>query len=170
MCRQSFERLVVLSLAVLAGTIQIAGAGEIPEYLRNVISPAPTPSPTVVAVRNTLALAFTPRARACYLARSGATAASRDLSGRVRLSIDFARGEVGDVAVLASTLHNPVIEACLRDGAFAIEVPRALRSDAPVTAILNLVFRPRTPERPETPEDAALGAQIDLVIEELHRS
>jgi hypothetical protein len=121
-----------------------------------------------VVVRNTLSLAFTPRARACYLDRSGATAASRDLTGRVRLAIDLARGEVGDVVVRSSTLARPDIEACLRDGAFAIDVPRALRSDFPVTAILNLVFRPRTPEKSERPEEAALGEQIDLIIEELH--
>ena len=85
------------------------------------------------------------------------------------MAIDLARGEVGDVVVESSTLKSPDIEACLRDGAFAVEVPRALRSDAPVTAILNLVFRPRTPEKAETPEEAALGAQIDLIIEDLHR-
>ncbi|HSZ82559.1 MAG TPA: hypothetical protein VLA14_09760 [Polyangia bacterium] len=121
-------------------------------------------------VRNTLALAFMPRARACYLDRTAATPAERDLRGRVRLAIDFTRGEVGDVVVQSSTLNDARIEACLRDGAFAIEVPRTLRSDSPSTAVLNLVFRPRTPEKPETPEEAALGAQIDLVIEELHHA
>jgi hypothetical protein len=177
--RLSAARVDVASMRALAGDARPArlfASDALVALVEPVVRAAPAPetppkgSLDRTVVRNTLALAFTPRARACYLARSGATAASRDLSGRVRLSIDLARGEVGDVAVLASTLHNPVIEACLRDGAFAIEVPRALRSDAPVTAILNLVFRPRTPERPETPEDAALGAQIDLVIEELHRS
>ena len=49
-------------------------------------------------------------------------------------------------------------------------MPRTLRSDSPSTAILNLVFRPRTPEKHESAEEAALGAQIDLVIEELHRA
>ncbi len=139
--------------------------------------PVPThPAETVVrgaldrtVVRNTLSLAFMPRARACYLNRTAATPAERDLTGRVRLAIDFTRGEVGDVVVQSSTLNHAGIEACLRDGAFAIEVPRTLRSDSPSTAVLNLVFRPRTPEKAETPEEAALGAQIDLVIEELHR-
>jgi hypothetical protein len=120
-------------------------------------------------VRNTLSLAFMPRARACYLNRTAATPALRDLTGRVRLSIDLTRGEVGDVVVQSSTLHHPDIERCLRDGAFSIEVPRALRSDSPSTAILNLVFRPRTPEKAESAEEAALGEQIDLVIDELHR-
>lgn len=118
-------------------------------------------------VGNTLSLAYMPRARACYLNRTAATKAERDLTGRVRLAIDFTRGEVGDVVVQSSTLNHPGVEACLRDGAFAIDVPRTLRSDSPSTAVLNLVFRPRTPERHETPEEAALGAQIDLVIEEL---
>jgi hypothetical protein len=118
-------------------------------------------------VRNTLSLAYMPRARACYLNRTAATKNERDLSGRVRLAIDFTRGEVGDVVVQSSTLNHPGVEGCLRDGAFAIDVPRTLRSDSPSTAVLNLVFRPRTPERHETPEEAALGAQIDLVIEEL---
>ena len=121
-------------------------------------------------VRNTLALAYLPRARACYLNRSGATPAERDLTGRVRLAIDLTRGEVGDVTVQASTLSHAGIERCLREGAFAIEVPRTLRSDSPSTAILNLVFRPRTPEKHESADEAALGEQIDLVIEELHRS
>jgi hypothetical protein len=121
-------------------------------------------------VRNTLSLAYMPRARACYLNRTAATPALRDLTGRVRLAIDLTRGEVGDVVVQSSTLNHPGIEECLRDGAFSIEVPRALRSDAPSTAVLNLVFRPRTPEKRETPEEAALGEQIDLVIEELRRS
>ncbi|HVU49085.1 MAG TPA: hypothetical protein VHL80_00260, partial [Polyangia bacterium] len=121
-------------------------------------------------VRNTLALAYMPRARACYLNRTAATPAERDLAGRVRLAIDFTRGEVGSAAVESSTLNHPGIEACLRDGAFELEVPRTLRSDSPTTAILNLVFRPRTPEKPESAAEAALGAQIDLVIEELHRA
>jgi hypothetical protein len=120
-------------------------------------------------VRNTLSLAYSPRARACYLNRGAATPALRDLAGRVRLAIDLARGEVGKVIVESSTLGAPAIEACLRDGAFEIDVPRALRSDAPVTAVLNLVFRPRTPEKRTSADEAALGAQIDLVIEELHR-
>jgi hypothetical protein len=144
------------------------------------VEPVPAPSRPAEAVvtgaldrtvvRNTLALAFMPRARACYLNRAAATPAERDLTGRVRLAIDFTRGEVGEVVVQSSTLNHAGIEACLRDGAFAIEVPRTLRSDSASTAVLNLVFRPRTPEKHDTPEEAALGAQIDLVIEELQRT
>ncbi|MDB4982486.1 MAG: von Willebrand factor type [Myxococcales bacterium] len=121
-------------------------------------------------VRNTLALAYLPRARACYLSRSGATPAERDLAGRVRLDIDLARGEVGRVAVVSSTLASPGVEACLRQGALALDVPRALRNDFPVTARLNLVFRPRTPEKATTADERALGEQIDLIIEDLHRA
>jgi hypothetical protein len=121
-------------------------------------------------VRNTLALAYLPRARACYLSRSGATPAERDLAGRVRLDIDLARGEVGRVVVESSTLASPGVEACLREGALALDVPRALRNDFPVTARLNLVFRPRTPEKATTAGERALGEQIDLVIEDLHRA
>ena len=141
------------------------------------VEPVPAPAASDVApkgsldrtvVRNTLSLAFMPRARACYLSRRAATPAERDLAGRVRLAIDLTRGEVGDVTVQSSTLNHPEIEACLREGAFALEVPRALRSDAPSTAVLNLVFRPRTPEKPSSPDEAALGAQIDLIIEGLH--
>ena len=47
-------------------------------------------------MRNVLSLAYMPRARACYLTRTGATAALRDLTGRVRLAIDLVRGEVDD--------------------------------------------------------------------------
>jgi hypothetical protein len=138
--------------------------------------PAPAAQPEVrgsldrTVVRNTLSLAYMPRARACYLNRTSATPAERDLRGRVRLAIDLTRGEVGNAVVQSSTLNHPGIEGCLRDGAFEIEVPRTLRSDSPSTAILNLVFRPRTPEKSENPGEAALGEQIDLVIEELHRA
>jgi hypothetical protein len=120
-------------------------------------------------VRNTLSLAYMPRARACYLNRTAATPALRDLEGRVRLAIELSRGEVTDALVQSSTLHNPTIEACLRDGAFAIEVPRSA-ADATVTAVLNMVFRPRSPEKKSAAAGDDLGAQIDLVIEELHRS
>ena len=122
-------------------------------------------------VRNTLSLAFMPRARACYQNRSGATPASRELSGRVRLAIDLVRGEVVAARVESSTLSQPQIESCLCEGAFALEVPRAYRNDAPVTAILNMVFRPRTPEKKTTAEDNfPIGHEIDLILEEMHRS
>jgi hypothetical protein len=57
----------------------------------------------------------------------------------------------------------------LREGAFEIEVPRVVRNDAPVTAILNLVFRPQTPERKPAEDLGAVGDQIDLLIEEAQK-
>jgi hypothetical protein len=121
-------------------------------------------------VRNTLSLAFMPRARACYQNRPGSTPEMRDLTGRVRLAIELVRGEVVDARVESSTLNQPQIEACLRDGAFALEVPRAYRNDEPVTAVVNLVFRPRTPEKKHSAEDSfPIGAEIDLILEQLKR-
>jgi hypothetical protein len=121
-------------------------------------------------VRNTLALAFLPRARACYLNRSSATSFERDLAGRVKLEMDLTRGEVSRATIRDTTLASPTIESCLREGALELDVPRPLRSDFPVTAVLNLVFRPRTQEKRATPEEEKLGAQIDLVIEDLHKT
>ena len=121
-------------------------------------------------VQNTLALAFMPRARACYQTRTAATPAARDLTGRVRLAIDLIRGEVAAAHIESSTLGSPIIESCLRESAFALEVPRASRSDAPVTAIVNLVFRPRPAEKIHTAEDTfPIGDEIDLALEELRR-
>src|SRR5262249_14197659 len=101
----------------------------------------------------------------CYLARTGATAASRDLTGRVRLAIDVVRGEVERAVIESSTLNRADVEKCLREGAFEIEVPRVVRNDAPITAILNLVFRPQTPEKKDSDDLGAIGDQIDLIIE-----
>jgi von Willebrand factor type A domain len=137
--------------------------------------PAPAPPPALVrgtldrdVIRNTLSLAFMPRARACYQTRPGGTAAMRDLTGRVRLAIDLVRGEVMDARIESSTLAQPVIETCLHESAFALEVPRAYRNDEPVTAIVNLVFRPRTQEKRRSAEDSfPIGAEIDLILEEL---
>jgi hypothetical protein len=140
-----------------------------------VLHPAATPEAPVkgsmdrMVIRNVLSLAYMPRARACYLNRTGATPALRDLAGRVRLAIDVVRGEVNRATIESSTLDNPAIESCLTESAFAIDVPRAARSDAPVTAILNLVFRGRTPEKKPAVDLGAVGAEIDLVIEEMHR-
>jgi hypothetical protein len=122
-----------------------------------------------MVVRNVLSLAYMPRARACYLNRTAATAELRDLSGKVRLAIDLVRGEVERATVESSTLGNATVERCLRDSAFEIEVPRAARSDAPVTAVLNMVFRPRTSDAKGEVDLGAVGDQIDLVIEEMHR-
>jgi hypothetical protein len=103
-----------------------------------------------MVVRNVLSLAYMPRARACYLNRTAATPALRDLTGKVRLG-------------------NAAVERCLKDSAFEIEVPRAARSDAPVTAVLNMVFRPRTSDAKGEVDLGPVGDQIDLVIEEMHR-
>ena len=123
-----------------------------------------------MVVRNVLSLAYMPRARACYLNRTGATPAERDLTGRVRIAIDLVRGEVDRATVVSSTLNNPAIEGCLRESAFAVDVPRAARSDAPVTAVLNMVFRPRTPAEKKADVDLGpVGDEIDMVIDEMHR-
>jgi len=116
-------------------------------------------------VRDALSLAFTPRARACYLNRTGATPAEQKLAGRVRLALELVRGEVGGARIESSTLGHAAIEACLREAAFALEVPRAYRNDEPVTAILNLVFRPRTPDRAPTTQDPGISREIDLLVE-----
>ena len=137
-----------------------------------IVRTVPEPEPVVrgsmdrLVMRNVLSLAYMPRARACYLNRTGVNAASRDLAGRVRLAIDVVRGEVERAAVESSTLNRADIEQCLREGAFEIEVPRVVRNDAPVTAILNLVFRPETPEKKRGEDLGAVGDQIDLLIEE----
>jgi hypothetical protein len=139
-----------------------------------VVHPAePPPAPGVhgfmerSVVRNALSLAFTPRARACYLNRPSSTPAERDLAGRVRLALDLVRGEVGAVRVEGSTLARPAIETCLREAAFGLEVPRAYRNDDPVTAVLNLVFRPRNPqEKRGAISDPGVAEQMDLLIEE----
>ncbi|HVV52128.1 MAG TPA: hypothetical protein VHO06_20840, partial [Polyangia bacterium] len=122
-----------------------------------------------MVIRNVLSLAYMPRARACYLNRTAATPALRDLTGKVRLAIDLVRGEVDHVTIESSTLANPDVERCLAESAFAVEVPRATRSDAPVTAVLNMVFRPRTPDKRPEVDLGGIGDQIDLVIEEMQR-
>jgi hypothetical protein len=116
---------------------------------------APGPEdPTVVrgrmerdVVQRVLGYAFLPRARACYLTRAIRSASDFQLKGRLRLELHLERGEMMGAAVRRSTLGRPDIEACLREAAFAVEIPRALHSDAPVIAALNLVFRPRTEPR-----------------------
>lgn len=123
-----------------------------------------------MVVRNVLSLAYMPRARACYLNRTAATPGERELTGRVRVAIDLVRGEVDRATVVSSTLGNAAIEACLRESAFAIDVPRAARSDAPVTAVLNMVFRPRTPAEKKAEVDlGTVGDEIDMVIDEMRR-
>jgi hypothetical protein len=140
-----------------------------------IVRPVAEPTPPVrgsmdrLVMRNVLSLAYMPRARACYLARTGKNAASRDLTGKVRLAIDVVRGEVQRADIESSTLNRADVEQCLREGAFEVEVPRVVRNDAPVTAILNLVFRPQTPEKKRGDDLGAVGDQIDLLIEEAQK-
>jgi von Willebrand factor type A domain len=114
-------------------------------------------------VRNALALAYLPRARACYLGRPVHTAADRDLRGRLRLELTLERGEMLSAAVRGSTLGRPDIEACLRDTAFAIDVPRPMGSDAPVVAALNLRFQPST-RATARPDASAVDREIELIV------
>jgi hypothetical protein len=129
----------------------------------------PGPAPAVVrgqmdrqVVRNTLSLAFLPRARACYLNRPVKSARDRDLKGRLRLELQLERGEMIEATVASSTLARPDIEGCLREAAFAVEIPRAMHSDAPVVAALNLVFQPLTPEK--KPNPSPVSEEIDLIL------
>jgi len=116
-------------------------------------------------VRDALSLAYTPRARACYLGRSARTPADRELSGRVRIALDMVRGEVVAARILSSTLAHPGIEGCLREAAFALDIPRAYRNDDAVTAVLNLVFRPRTAEYRRPLERSEFDRELEMVIE-----
>ena len=158
-------------------TVHLLSAPSIVALLEPVTHAAPPSADAPVkgsmdrmVVRNVLSLAYMPRARACYLNRTGATPAERDLTGRVRIAIDLVRGEVDRATVVSSTLNSPAIEGCLRESAFAVDVPRAARSDAPVTAVLNMVFRPRTPAEKKADVDLGpVGDQIDMVIDEMHR-
>ena len=54
MGRQSLKRIVPPAVAVLIGSV--AGADDIPPYMRNVVAPLPMTSPKAVAVRDALAL------------------------------------------------------------------------------------------------------------------
>ncbi len=113
-------------------------------------------------VRNALSLTYLPRARACYLGRPVKSAADLDLRGRLRLELSLERGEMREAVIRQSTLGHPEIEACLREAAFAVDVPRAMFNDAPVVAALNLVFAPRTPAAQS--DASALGREIDLLL------
>lgn len=160
-----------------ANPVRLLGAPSLVAMVEPVVRPGVADAgPTVkgsmdrMVVRNVLSLAYMPRARACYLNRTAATPELRDLSGKVRLAIDLVRGEVERATIESSTLGNAAVERCLEDSAFEIEVPRAARSDAPVTAVLNMVFRPRTADAKSEVDLGAVGDQIDLVIEEMHRN
>jgi hypothetical protein len=113
-------------------------------------------------VRKALAYAYLPRARACYLTRAVKTAADFRLRGRLRLELSLARGEMMDAVVKTSTLGRPDLEACLREAAYAVDVPRAMYNDAPVIAALNLVFQPRSEAKP--PDASPLSAEVDRIL------
>jgi hypothetical protein len=91
------------------------------------------------------------------------TAADFELRGRLRLELTLERGEMLGAVVRSSTLGRPDIEACLRDAAFGVEVPRPLHRDAPVVAALNLQFQPRTPSG-GPPDASPLDREIDLIV------
>jgi hypothetical protein len=114
-------------------------------------------------LRNALALAFMPRARACYVSRRVAKAGDAYLRGRLKLELTIERGELQDAVVRQSTLDNPDIENCVRNAAWAVEYPRPEHRDAPTIANLNLVFQPRT--GPEArPDAAASDREIELIL------
>jgi hypothetical protein len=114
-------------------------------------------------LRNALALAFIPRARACYVSRRVATASDAFLRGRLRLQLTLERGELHDAVVRQSTLNHPDIEACVRNAAWAVEYPRPEHRDALTIANLNLVFRPHTPEE-KRPDASPLDREIELIL------
>jgi hypothetical protein len=116
-----------------------------------------------VVLRNALALAFTPRARACYVSRRVAKAGDAYLRGRLKLELTIERGELHDAVVRQSTLDNPGIEDCVRQAAWAVEYPRPEHRDAPTTANLNLVFQPRT-QREAVPDASAADREIELIL------
>jgi hypothetical protein len=111
-----------------------------------------------------LGYAYLPRARACYLTRAVKSAADFQLRGRLRLELSLARGEMMDAVVKTSTLGRPDVEACLREAAFSVDIPRAMYNDAPVTAALNLVFRPRSEQKAPDAAPSELSAQVDRIL------
>lgn len=114
-------------------------------------------------LRNTLSLAFMPRARACYLSRRVQNARDASLRGRVKLELTLSRGELHDAVVKSSTLDHPQIEACLQKAARVIEYPRPLHRDALTVANVNLVFRPRTIEE-INPDASTIDREIELIL------
>ncbi len=150
-----------------------AWAGSLPEVAVHVEAVASSPGSPAdgvargqmdpLVLRNALALAYLPRARACYLLRRVANGVDLALRGRLRLEIHLERGELEDAIIRQSSLDRPEIEKCVRDAAFEVEYPRPMFRDAPTVAAVNLVFRPRTPE--ENPPDASpLDQQLDLIL------
>jgi hypothetical protein len=151
-----------------AGAAWIAAGGRLAAYVETAAGPPPLADETPRGqmdrnvVRNALSLAYMPRARACYLGRRVRGADDFELRGRLRLELHLERGEMVEAVVRQSTLKRPEIEACLREAAFGVEIPRPLHRDAPVVAALNLVFQPRTAAG--TPDASALGREIDLLL------
>jgi hypothetical protein len=116
-----------------------------------------------LVLRNALALAFLPRARACYISRRVASRADLLLQGRLRLELHLERGELEDAIISRTSLDRPDIERCVREAAFQVEYPRPMFRDAPTVAAVNLVFRPRTPEE-NHPDASLFDRQIDLIL------
>jgi len=114
-------------------------------------------------LRNALALAFLPRARACYLSRKAAKASDVYLRGRLKLELNLERGELHDAVVRQTTLGKPDIESCVRNAAWAVEYPRPEHRDAPTIANVNLVFAPRT-ERENPPDASPMDREIELIL------
>jgi hypothetical protein len=150
-----------------------AWAGSLPEAAVYVEAVVPSLGPLAddvergqmdpLVLRNALALAYLPRARACYLLRRVANGVDLGLRGRVRLELHLERGELEDAIIRQSSLERPEIERCVREAAFEVEYPRPMFRDAPTVAAVNLVFRPHTLD--ENPPDASpFDRQIDLVL------
>ena len=162
-------KVVALSVPQLAGARKdVAGASETAVLLLeqnpdSLPAPAVRPGDLVKAdLRNVLSRAYLPRARACYLLRQVEKPGDRELSGRLRIELQLERGELTDAVVTQSTLGRPDIEACLREAAFAVEIPRAAANDASIRAALNLVFQPQTRTQAAVP--SAVSEDIDLII------
>jgi Mg-chelatase subunit ChlD len=149
-------------------------AGSLPEVAVHVEAVVPRPQPAAEGVvrgqmdplvlRNALALAFLPRARACYVSRRVANGVDLALRGRLRLELHLERGELEDAIIRRSSLGRPEIEACVREAAFQIEYPRPMFRDAPTVAAVNLVFRPRTPEEKGPADASAFDRELDLIL------
>ena len=148
-------------------------AGSLPDiaaYVETVAPHTKLPADSVVrgqmdplVLRNALALAFLPRARACYVSRRVANSADLTLQGRIRLELHLERGELEDAIISRTSLDRPEIERCVREAAFQVEYPRPMFRDAPTLAAVNLVFRPRTPEE-NHPDASPFDRQIDLIL------
>jgi hypothetical protein len=148
-------------------------AGSLPEVAAYVEAVVPHSQPSAdgvvrgqmdpLVLRNALALAFLPRARACYVSRRVANSADLALRGRLRLELHLERGELEDAIIRRSSLDRPEIERCVREAAFYVEYPRPMFRDAPTVAAVNLVFRPRTLEE-NHPDASPFDRQIDLIL------